>query len=276
MNCSVRDSVMPKPRQVAVNGVVIPRDAIARETQNHPSETPIKAWTEAARSLVVRELLLQEAKRLGVHVAPLSDAASRRETEDEASIRGLIEQVIVIPAADRETCRRYYDMNPKRFVSQDIYCAAHILFAANAADAQGYAAALETARAVLAELEQAPDRFEDLARAHSACPSAAQGGNLGQIGQGQTTPEFERALMALAPGALKREPVQTRYGLHIIRLDRKIDGRDLPFEAVADRIADYLTESARRRATAQYIARLVSRAEIAGVEMPGSAEHRVN
>jgi peptidyl-prolyl cis-trans isomerase C len=276
MNCSVRDSILPRPRQVAVNGVVIPRDAIARETQNHPSETPIKAWIEAARSLVVRELLLQEARRLCIRAVPLSDDASRRETEDEASIRGLIEQEIAIPVADEQSCRRYYDMNRKRFMSQDIYCAAHILFAANAADSQGYTAALELARAVLAELEQAPARFEELARAHSACPSAAQGGNLGQIGQGQTTPDFERALMALAPGSLTKEPVQTRYGLHIIRLDRKIEGRELPFEAVAARIADYLTESARRRATAQYIARLVTRADIAGVELPGSAEHRVN
>ncbi|MGV3633207.1 MAG: peptidylprolyl isomerase [Pseudorhodoplanes sp.] len=267
---------MPRPRQVAVNGVAIPRDAIARETQNHPSETPIKAWTEAARSLVVRELLLQEAKRLGVRPSPLSDDADRRETDDEASIRGLIEQEVVIPVADVETCRRYYDMNRKRFVSQDIYCAAHILIPANVADQPAYAEALELARAVLAELERAPERFEDLARAYSACPSAAQGGNLGQIGEGQTTPDFERALIALAPGALTKEPVQTRYGLHIIRLDRKIEGRELPFEAVADRIADYLTESARRRATAQYIARLATRAEIAGVEMPGIAEHRVN
>lgn len=276
MNCSVRDSIMPRPRQVAVNGVVIARDAIARETQNHPSETPIKAWQEAARSLVVRELLLQEAKRLDVRAVLLSDDADRRETEDEASIRGLIEQEVVIPVADDETCRRYYEMNRKRFVSQDIYCAAHILFAAHVADTQGYAAALELASAVLAELEHAPHRFEDLARAHSACPSAAQGGNLGQIGEGQTTPEFERAMMALAPGTFAKEPVQTRYGLHIIRLDRRIEGRELPFEAVAERIADYLTESARRRATAQYIARLVTRAEISGVEMPGSAEHRVS
>lgn len=276
MDCSVRDTIMPKPRQVAVNGVVIPRDAIARETQNHPSQSPIEAWLGAARSLVVRELLLQEARRRDILASPLSDTSGRRETEDEASIRGLIEHEVVIPVADEQSCRRYYEMNRKRFVSQEIYCAAHILFAANAADTQAYAEALEMARSVLAELERAPDRFEELARAHSDCPSAAQGGNLGQISGGQTTPEFEQALIALEPGALTREPVQTRYGLHIVRLDRRIEGRELPFEAVADRIADYLTESARRRATAQYIARLVTRAEIAGVEMPGTAEHRVN
>jgi peptidyl-prolyl cis-trans isomerase C len=276
MNCSVRDRIMPRPRQVAVNGIVIPRDTIARETQNHPSETPIKAWIEAARSLVVREVLLQEAKKLGVHVSPMTDAEFRRETEDEASIRGLIEQEIVIPVADEGACRRYYDMNRKRFMTQDIYCAAHILFAANAEEAERYNAALALARSVLTELQLTPHRFEELARVHSACPSARQGGNLGQIVRGQTTPDFERAIMALSPGMLTGEPVPTCYGFHIIRLDRRIEGRPLPFAAVADRIADYLTESARRRATAQYIARLVSRAEISGVEMPGSVEHRVS
>ena len=50
----------------------------------------------------------------------------------------------------------------------------------------------------------------------------------------------------------------------------------MPFELVADRIADYLTESVRRRATAQYIARLVSRAAVTGVDMPGAEDHRVN
>jgi len=75
---------------------------------------------------------------------------------------------------------------------------------------------------------------------------------------------------------MSREPVETRYGLHIVRLDRRIDGRDLPFELVADRIADYLRHSVNRRATAQYIARLVSRAEITGIALAGREAHRVN
>jgi peptidyl-prolyl cis-trans isomerase C len=115
-----------------------------------------------------------------------------------------------------------------------------------------------------------------LARSHSACPSAAQGGSLGQIASGQTTPEFEQALEALTPGSISQAPVATRYGLHIIRLDDKIDGADLPFEAVAGRIADYLRENATRKATAQYIARLVSAAEITGITMKGAEAHRVN
>ncbi len=82
--------------------------------------------------------------------------------------------------------------------------------------------------------------------------------------------------MRLEPGALCEEPVPTRYGVHIIRLDRKIEGRELPFEFVAERMADYLRDGVMRRATAQYIARLVSRAEIHGIEIEGAEAHRVS
>lgn len=277
MSCSVRDAILPAKRvEVAVNGVAIPRDRIAREIQNHPSGSPIKAWSAAAQSLVIRELLLQEAKLLGVKAVPLDDGEGRRETEDEAAIRALIEQEVVTPAADTETCRRYYEQNRKRFRSTDIYEAAHILIPAMQSDPKAYADARATAAALIAQLQEKPELFSDLVRTYSACPSRAQGGNLGQISSGQTTPEFEQALATLAPGALTSEPVATRYGFHVIRLDRRIEGRELPFEMVAESVADYLTDNVRHRATAQYIARLVSRSAITGVDMPGAQEHRVN
>ena len=71
-------------------------------------------------------------------------------------------------------------------------------------------------------------------------------------------------------------PVATRYGFHIIRLDRKHDGRLLPYEVVAGRIADYLRESVRLRADAQYVARLVSAAKIEGIELAGADALRVH
>jgi peptidyl-prolyl cis-trans isomerase C len=264
-------------RRSASLGIVVPRDAIARETQHHPADKPILAWQAAARALVIRELLLQEARRLGVETEPQADPQGRRETDEEALIRCLIEREVTTPEPDEATCRRYYEHNRTRFRSPALYEAAHILFPAREDDAGTFAAARAEAEAVIAQLHAHPEQFGELARLHSACPSAAQGGNLGQIGPGQTTAEFERALFALAAGAITEEPVATRYGLHVIRLDRKIEGRDLPFELVADRIADYLREAVRRRAGAQYIARLMSRAEITGIASEGAAEaHRVN
>jgi len=277
MSCTARSAaITAKAAIVSVNGVVVPRDTIAREVQHHPAPNPAAGWKEAARALAVRELLLQEARRNGVSAEPLSDAGGRRETEAEASIRALIESEIKVPKPDTGTCRRYYEQNRRRFRSPNIYEAAHILIAASAGDSEAYARAREQARVVLSELRERPERFAELARNVSACSSAAQGGNLGQIAGGQTTPEFEQALKTLVPGSLCTEPVATRYGFHIIWLERRLEGRELPFEAVATKIASYLAESVRRRAIAQYVARLASRAEIAGIDLAGVEAHRVH
>jgi peptidyl-prolyl cis-trans isomerase C len=144
------------------------------------------------------------------------------------------------------------------------------------ADREAYAQARADAAAVLATLMDNPDSFAALARAYSRCPSGSQGGNLGQITRGQTTPEFEQALAALSPGELCAGPVATCYGFHVIRLDRRHACRTLPYEAVAERIADYLRESVRRRADAQYVARLVSAAEIEGIDLAGAEVLRVH
>ena len=276
MTCAIHAQIPAgRPAPVTVNGVTIPRDAIQREMQHHPASKPIAAWQQAARALVVRELLLQRARHLGLAAESLSDAEGRRETEDEALMRGVVEREVTLPEPDDDTCRRYYERNQARFRSPDIYEVSHILFAALPSDSDAHARAKDDADTVLATLKAAPGRFAELARAHSQCPSAAQGGNLGQITRGQTTPEFEQALLALEPGALCAEPIVTRYGFHIIRLERKTAGQVLPFEAAAGRIADYLRDNVQRRASAQYIARLASAATVTGIDMPGAAEHRV-
>ena len=277
MSCSVHTNIPAgKPVTVSVNGVAIARDAIVREMQHHPAQKPIAAWQQAARALVVKELLLQRAKNVGITPAPISDEAGRRETDEEALMRGVVEREVAVPEPDDETCRRYYERNGARFRSPDIYEAAHILFAALPSDPEAYARAQADAAGVLAALNERPDSFASMAQAHSRCPSAAQGGNLGQITSGQTTPEFEQAVMALAPGQLCEAPVATRYGFHIIRLDRKHEGQVLPYELVAGRIADYLRESVRRRADAQYIARLVTAAKIEGIDLAGADALRVH
>ena len=278
MSCAVHSTLMPagRPAVVSVNGVAIARDAIQREMQNHAAGKPVAAWQQAARALAIRELLLQEARRLAIAAQPESDEEGRRETDEEAMIRGLIEREVAVPEPNDAICRRYYEQNRARFRSADIYEASHILFAAAASDKQAYAQARADAAAVLATLQDNPDSFESLAKAYSRCPSAGQGGNLGQITSGQTTPEFEQALMKIAPGALCAEPVETRYGFHVVRVERKIEGRTLPYELVAERIADYLRESVRRRADAQYIARLVSAAKIEGIELAGASDMRVH
>ena len=256
--------------------MTIARDAIQREMQHHAASKPFTAWQNAARALAVRELLLQEARHIAIVAEPLSDDEGRRETDEEAIIRGLIEHEVRVPEPDDETCRRYYAHNGARFRSADIYEASHILFAALPSDREAFAQARADAEACWRRSPISPSRSQRWRRLTQAVRRPHQGGNLGQIIEGQTTPEFEAALIALAPGQFCEAPVETRYGFHIIRLDRKIEGRTLPYEVVAGRIADYLRDSVRRRADAQYIARLVSAAHIEGIDIAGADALRVH
>lgn len=259
-----------RPAPVSINGVAISSAAIARETQHHASPDPDDSWVLATRALAIRELLSQEAGRLGIVAELMEDDEGRRETESEARLRALLEREVVVPRAGEAECRRFYEQNRRRFRSPDLFEPAHILIAARAGDDAARAAARDTAASLIAELQQRPGGFAALALAHSSCPSSKQGGNLGQIGPGQTVEEFERALGGMTAGKIHPQPVETRYGAHVVRLDRRIDGRDLPFELVQERIAEYLDEAVRRRALSQYVSVLASRARVTGVDLAGS------
>jgi peptidyl-prolyl cis-trans isomerase C len=252
---------------VMVNDVAIPHATIAREVQNHQAESPAIAWEQATRALVIRELLLQRTHVLDL-VADPRTADGARETDEESLIRSLLEREVITPKADDAICRRYYDTNPARFRSPDLFEPAHILLKARRDDTEAYAKAEAQAAAVLADLQERPERFDSLARSLSDCSSATDGGRLGQIVQGETTPEFETFLVAMEPGQICPTPVRTRYGVHVLRLDRRIAGETLPFDVVRTRIAAYLEERTWRRAVAQYIVLVAGQARIAGFDLP--------
>lgn len=266
----------PGRQTVSVNGRTIARDAILREARNHQNEQPAQAWKAAARALAVKELLVQEARRLGVAGTPVDDGEGRRETEEEAAIRTLVEREIAVPSPGEEECRRYYAANSARFRSATLTEAAHILIAAAPDDGEARKATEELAETIIAELQQDPARFGELAALHSRCPSASQGGSLGQLTPGSTVPEFEAALALVEPGTIAPMPIPSRFGLHVVRVERRIDGEALPFELVRERIAAYLAAAVERRATAQYLARLVSAADIRGIDLAGAEAHRVH
>ena len=216
------------------------------------------------------------AQRMGVttlgalHALQRERGLPRVDAIDGATIRVLLEHEVRTPTADDAVCRRYYDSHKPRFRSPDLFEPAHILFKARRDDPVAYARAVSHAEAVLAELAEHPDRFDHLARSLSECSSATEGGRLGQVVRGETTPEFDTFLVAMQPGQICPAPVRARYGAHVLRLDRRIDGQTLPFEAVLARIGTYLEERTWRRAVAQYIALLAGQARIAGFDFPSA------
>lgn len=253
--------------RVSVDGQEIPPAEIAAEAQNHPAETPQGAWTAAAEALVIRRLLLGEAGRLRIVATDLMDAEGRTLVPEDALIEALLEQEVITPKADAATAERYYELHKDRFTSPKIVEAEHILFAASPDDRLAYGLATGDARNTIRKLQADPSRFAELARQYSACPSKTTDGNLGQIGPGQTVRPFEDALFGLAGGELCAQPVMTKFGVHVIRAGQCIEGRQLPFELVREKIATYLEEASWRRAVAQYLAILATQAKVEGVAM---------
>lgn len=257
---------------VTVNGVTISPERIAAEAQNHPAPKgkPGLAWQAAARALALREILLQEARARGLAASPIELAPGQVETEDEALIRQLMELVITPAPPDEAALRALYDAHPDRFRAPSLYEAAHILFPAAPDDTGARTAARAGAMQVLAELRRAPGRFARLAADHSACSSGQQGGLLGQLASGDTVPEFESALAAMDEGAIS-DPVETRYGIHLIRLDARARGEVLPFDAVRPHLREAQEKAEWIRASRDVTAALITRATVTGIAMtPGA------
>lgn len=248
---------------ITVNGAQISEVEIAREMPHHPAPSREAARQRAAEALVFRQLLLGEADRLGIE-GPSGDLV------EDPRIGTLIEREVRTLDPDEETCRRYYERNRTRFRSPDQFEARHILLACAPDDLEGRDAANAKAARIIAALQLDPSQFGQLAIAYSACPSRNRGGSLGLCRRGDTVSEFETYVMSLSPGELCPVPIGTRYGVHVIALDRKWPGAVQPFTAVKNRIADYLREASFHVAVRHYLLRLAGQASIQGIEIAGA------
>lgn len=210
-----------------------------------------------------RELLRQRAVACGI----LENRVANETAIDEA-IEALLAREIATPKPTEEECRRYYDSHPQEFQSGGLVHARHILFQVTPSVPVPEIRA--KAEQTLNELLREPGRFEAIAREMSNCPSGQQGGNLGQLSRGDTVPEFEKALFKFSPTGILGEVIRTRYGFHIVAIDRRILGAKLPFDTVRARIAEHLKATVEEKALRQYISMLAGKADVQGVDLAAS------
>lgn len=97
----------------------------------------------------------------------------------------------------------------------------------------------ELASELIDQLDAGAD-FAALAEAHSIDGSASEGGDLGWFAPGQMVPPFAEAVAGLEPGEYTSEPVETRFGWHVIRLEDTRSVEPPPLDEVRPTIEDIL------------------------------------
>ncbi|MCW8877091.1 MAG: peptidylprolyl isomerase [Kangiellaceae bacterium] len=248
---------------VEVNGYTISEEDLANELQYHPNRDFEVVVQQASQTLVIRYLLLEEAKAKGIEFSS--------ENEEEVLQKLMAENVSYDDPSEQD-CIRYFNNNPEKFTTMPLIEADHILLAAAPDDITSRETAKNQAKNIIQELKRDPMQFPSLAQQYSSCPSKETGGNLGQLSKGQTVPEFERQLMTLKTG-IAENPIESRYGFHVVNITRKIEGKPLEYSMVEDKVKGYLVHRSSHLAIQKYIQSLVEKADISGVEIRFAEEN---
>jgi peptidyl-prolyl cis-trans isomerase D len=209
------------------------------------------AFVRTNEKFVIRYVLFEPSDY--EQAVAVSDAVLREYYENNTSLYQIPEQRrATILLLDREKAReaatvtdaekqRFYQENLDNYRQQERVSVKHILLRATEADPEG----LEAARAKAADLVErlkGGANFEQLATENSDdTASAANGGDLGWIVRGQTVANFEAAAFSLEPGTLS-EPIQTEYGIHVLKVAAHEAARVRPFEEVETEIENTLLD----------------------------------
>ena len=233
------DDADPDPVVALVNGAEIHRSDVEQARPPPPPHTPppplAALWEPLLAMLVDVELVAAEARRLGLDQEPEykreMDRIADRVLQQVLLGRHLEERI-----TDAMLQEKYAALVAKTATTEEVR-ARHILVDTEA-----------QAREIIAELGGGAD-FEGLARERSTGPSASSGGDLGYFRKGQMVPAFTEAAFALDKGGTSAEPVHTRFGWHVIKVeDRRPVAPPTFEEAEGD-----LREESRREVRDAYI-----------------------
>ncbi len=159
------------------------------------------------------------------------------------SWRDLLDKVSV---SDDEA-QAYYNSNPKEFTEPEQVHARHLLLKVpETADDKQAAAIKKQIEDIRKEIEGGAD-FAAKARELSQDEASSEnGGDLGFFSRGKLNPDIEAAAFSIKPGELS-DPVLTKQGYHLIRVEEKKPEKLLPFAEVKQKIVDQLREERARK-----------------------------
>ena len=224
---------------------------------------------DAKRPEEEKKMLEMQAQMQGKTYAALRDEQIANPiVQQDAAIADFIQKKVVGDVEVTEAdAKKYYTEHPAEFVqpgdAPGTIRASHILILftdnpnteAKDVTPEQKKTALEKAKKIWEEVKKAPEKFAEIAKRESGCPSKEQGGALGCFGKGQMVKEFEDAAFALEEAAIS-EPVETQFGYHIIRRDPSHPEKVYTFDEVKKGLIDGLKGQETRERIAAYIKKL--------------------
>jgi len=160
-----------------------------------------------------------------------------------------------------EEIRRYYDQNPTEMVRAEAVPLKQIMVRVSPSASPGArAAARQKIEAILKEVRAGED-FATLARRHSEGPEASSGGDAGLLIKGKGPPAIEKVAFSLEPGTVS-DIIESRLGLHIIKVGPRRPGGPIPFEDAREGIRARLMARGREARIRDYVGRLKEQAKV--------------
>lgn len=188
--------------------------------------------TEQGRKLILDDIITMRlyalhAEANGIDKTPEFIASLENTKRTMLAQSAMMKEVEGLNVSDDEA-KKFYDENPNLFTQLEKVHARHILVSGD-----------ENLAKVQEELKV--KSFDVVAKEYSQDPgSAANGGDLGEFAKGQMVPEFEKAAFALKNPGDVSEPVKTKFGWHIIKLEERIPESKVAFENVKPQIIQEL------------------------------------
>lgn len=190
---------------------------------------------------------------------------------DEAGFMDALERELLVEAILEKVGTRaaqvsdidvelYYQYHPDQFRRQETRRARHILVTLND-DLPDNVRSVAQSRieAIAARLAREPKRFEEQAMKHSECPTALQGGLLGEVPGGQLYPELDAALFQMASGEIS-EILESPMGLHLLRCETITPAAVLTLKEARGPIRTLLEQRRKRVCQGAWVKQLLNSA----------------
>jgi peptidyl-prolyl cis-trans isomerase C len=187
--------------------------SLPEEARSMPPQQLIPMLLEQA---VDGKALVVMARKDSLDRDPLVSRAM--QIASERALQSALVSREVGPSITEAAVRAKYDAEIANKPGVEEVRARHILF-----DSE------EKARKLIADLKAGAD-FATVAKDNSTDPGAAQGGDLGFFKATDMLPEFSAAAFTLKIGDFTTDPVQTRYGWHVIKLEERRNAAAPTFE----------------------------------------------